>query len=94
MSRPSGRGTVLRPLPGDEELPRGRVVLALAERLWPKVAGPWCSTPQHQIGPDDCWDFISPARAGTYRVRDGRRRRVVGPDRLDYGRINRDGGFE
>jgi hypothetical protein len=84
------RRTVLRPLPGDEELqPRGRVILALAERLWPKVAGPWLSRPEHPIGQHDCWDFISPARAGTYRVREGRRRRVVGPERLDYGRIRR-----
>ena len=81
--------TILRPLPGDEELPCGRVVLALAERLWPKVAGPWYSTPEHPIGEDHCWDFISPARAGMYRVRDGRRRRVAGPGRLDYGRISR-----
>jgi hypothetical protein len=86
--RPACRAA-LRPLPGDEELPRGRVILALAERLWPKVAGPWYSTPQHPIGSDDCWDFISPARAGTYRVRDGRRQRVVCPERLDYGRISR-----
>jgi hypothetical protein len=83
------RRTVLRPLPGDVELPRGRVILSLSERLWPKVAGPWYSTPEHPIGPDDCWDFISPARAGTYRVRDGQRRRVAGLDRLDYGRISR-----
>ena len=27
----------------------------LAERLWPKVAGPWASTPEREIGPDDCW---------------------------------------
>ena len=85
----SPRRTVLRPLPGDEELPSGRVVLALAERLWPKVAGPWYSTPGSPIGEDDCWDFFSPARAGMYRVRDGRRRRVNGPGRLDYGRISR-----
>jgi hypothetical protein len=84
----NARRTVLRPLPGDQDLPRGHVILALAERLWPKVNGPWYSTPEHPIGPDDCWDFISRARAGTYRVRDGRRRRVIGPDRLDYGRLS------
>jgi HNH endonuclease len=83
------RRTVLRPLPGDQALPRGRVQLSLAERLWPKVAGPWYSTPGYPIGEDDCWDFISPARAGMYRVRNGRRRRVAGPRRLDYGRISR-----
>ena len=82
------RRTSLRPLPGDEVLPR-LVVLSVAERLWPKVAGPWYSTPEHPITDDDCWDFISPARAGTYRVRDGRRRRVAGPERLAYGRIRR-----
>jgi len=27
----------------------------LAERLWPKVAGPWASTPEREIGADDCW---------------------------------------
>jgi len=89
VKRQQGRRTVLRPLPGDELDPCGRVILALAERLWPKVAGPWYSTPEHPIGPDDCWDFISSARAGMYRVRDGRLRRVVGPERLDYGRISR-----
>jgi hypothetical protein len=83
------RRTVLRPLPGDEALPGGRGVRSLADRLWPKVAGPWYSTPEHPIGPDDCWDFISTSRAGTYRVRGGRRRRVVGADRLEYGRISR-----
>lgn len=27
----------------------------LAERLWPKIAGPWASTPERLIGPNDCW---------------------------------------
>jgi hypothetical protein len=83
----SRRRTVLRPLPGDRVIP-GRPMLALAERLWPKVAGPWYSTPECPIGADECWDWISPARAGVYRVRGGRRA-VAGPDRLDYGRISR-----
>jgi HNH endonuclease len=79
--------TVLRPLPGDEQLP-GRQVVPLGNRLWPKVAGPWYSTPDCPIGPDDCWLWISPARAGVYRVRGGRRK-VAAPGCLDYGRLRR-----
>ncbi len=41
--------------------PRGPVTQSgdrrreVAERLWPKIAGPWASTTERQIGPDDCW---------------------------------------
>lgn len=85
-----GRRTVLRPLPGDGELPTGRVERSLAERLWSKVAGSWYSTPEHPIGEDDCWPWFSPARAGVYRMRDGRRQRVTGnTHRLNYGRLSR-----
>jgi hypothetical protein len=80
---------VLRPLPGDDELP-GREVIPLGDRLWPKVAGPWYSTPECPIGPDDCWLWISPARAGIYRIRNGRRR-AARPRKggVNYGRISR-----
>jgi hypothetical protein len=27
----------------------------LADRLWPKIAGPWASTAERPIGDDDCW---------------------------------------
>jgi len=82
--------TVLRPLPGDEQLSAGREVAALADRLWPKVAGPWYSTAEYPISDDDCWDWISTARAGIYRVRNGRRV-LARPRRGDvnYGRISR-----
>ena len=85
MSRPDRAR--LRPLPGDE-LPSTPGPIALAERFWPKVAGPWYSTPECPIGPDDCWPWSTSARAGVYRVRKGRRVRVTGRD-LDYGRISR-----
>lgn len=84
------RRTALRPLPGDDGAP-GRGPVPLAHRLWPKVAGPWYSTPDCPIGPDDCWDWISRARAGTYRMRGGLRRAVQAAGRLDYGRIRRGG---
>ncbi len=83
--------TLLRPLPGDEDLLGGRVILSLADRLWPKVAGPWYSTPECPIGPDDCWPWIGRARAGVYRIRSGKRVRI-GPSDLDYGRIRRGPG--
>ncbi|HXM55236.1 MAG TPA: HNH endonuclease signature motif containing protein, partial [Candidatus Dormibacteraeota bacterium] len=42
------------------------------------------------IGEDDCWPWFSPARAGVYRMREGRRQRVTGnPNRLNYGRLSR-----
>jgi HNH endonuclease len=78
----------LRPLPGDELIPAGRVILSVAERLWPKVAGPWYATPDCPIDEDDCWPWFSPARAGVYRVRGGRRL-IAGPNRLNYGRLSR-----
>jgi hypothetical protein len=46
----------------------------LAERLWPKVAGPWASTPEREIGPDDCWLWDGAQGAHDYgRVRAGGR---------------------
>jgi hypothetical protein len=36
--------------------PRGS--LSLAERLWPKIAGPWYSTPECPIGENDCWPWV------------------------------------
>jgi HNH endonuclease len=77
----------LRPLPGDEDIV-GSGPVPLAERFWPKVAGPWYSTPECPIGQDDCWPWTTSARAGVYRVRNGRRVRVSFRD-LDYGRISR-----
>ncbi len=46
----------------------------LAERLWPKVAGPWASTPERVIGPDDCWPWDGAQGQFEYgRVRTGGR---------------------
>jgi hypothetical protein len=55
----------------------------LAERLWPKVAGPWCSTPEHPIRPGDCWPWLGARGDDVYgRVRLGRRGDgLVGPHR-------------
>lgn len=78
----------MRPLPGDDVI-RGRESVPLADRLWPKVAGPWYSTAGHPISQEDCWDWISPARSGTYRMVAGRKRAVQAPGRLTYGRIRR-----
>jgi hypothetical protein len=84
------RRAVLRPLPGDEAPDSGRIVVPLAARLWRKVAGPWYSTPECPIGPDDCWPWCSSARAGVYRVRDGRRVRApYRPGESNHGRIRR-----
>jgi len=82
----SARRTRLRPLPGDRVA--DAELVPLAERLWSKVAGPWYSTPELPIGCDDCWLWITSARAGVYRMRDGRRVRTTCRD-LDYGRISR-----
>jgi hypothetical protein len=59
------RRAFLRPLPGTEAWarcsPQGRQPLSLAERLWPKVWGPWYDD---SIGPDDCWLWIGHAIDG------------------------------
>jgi hypothetical protein len=56
----------------------------LAERLWPKVAGPWASTPEREIGPDDCWLWDG-AQSDDYdygRIRvGGRAEGLIGPHR-------------
>jgi hypothetical protein len=56
----------------------------LAVRLWSKVAGPWCSTPEHPIDPDDCWPWLGALNEdGTHgRISRGRRDEgLVGPHR-------------
>lgn len=76
---------VLLPLPGDRTADREeRPPLALAERLWAKVLGPWYDD---AVGPEDCWLWLSTARAGTHRVRNGRR--VPAGVSLSYGRLAR-----
>jgi hypothetical protein len=71
--------------------PRGPVTVngdrrhELAVRLWSRVAGPWCSTPEHPIGPDDCWLWLGALNEeGLYgRLRRGRRGHgLVGPHRV------------
>ncbi|HEY7202087.1 MAG TPA: hypothetical protein VIC57_17840 [Candidatus Dormibacteraeota bacterium] len=76
-------------LPNGLRNPRGPVTIngdrcrELAERLWPKVAGPWYSTPEHPIGPDDCWPWLGARGDDAYgRMRMGRRGEgLVGPHR-------------
>ncbi len=55
----------------------------LAERLWPKIAGPWASTPEHQIAPDDCWLWDGALGEFDYgRISVGRRGEgLIGPHR-------------
>jgi hypothetical protein len=70
--------------------PRGPVTLLgdrsheLAVRLWSKVAGPWSSTPEHEIGPDDHWLWLGAENEDGYgRIRRGRRDEgLTGPHRL------------
>ena len=57
----------------------------LAVRLWSKVAGPWCSTPEHPIGPESCWLWLGALNEdGTYgRISRGRRDQgLAGPHRV------------
>jgi hypothetical protein len=68
---------------------RGRVTVNgdrlrdLGERLWPRVAGPWASTPDRQIGPDDCWLWDGATGLAEYgRMSRGRRGDgLIGPHR-------------
>ncbi|HEY7202436.1 MAG TPA: hypothetical protein VIC57_19610 [Candidatus Dormibacteraeota bacterium] len=56
----------------------------LAVRLWSKVAGPWCSTPEHPIDANDCWLWLGGLNEDrTYgRIRRGRRDEgLTGPHR-------------
>jgi hypothetical protein len=55
----------------------------LAERLWPKIAGPWASTPERPIGEDDCWPWDGALGRFDYgRVRRcGRDGGLIGPHR-------------
>ena len=71
--------------------PRGPVTLngdrrrELAVRLWSRVAGPWCSTPEHPIGPDDCWLWLGALNEDGQYSRFSRGRRgegLVGPYRV------------
>ena len=72
MRNPSGPVTVL----GDRRH-------ELAERLWPKIGGPWASTPQREIGPDDCWLWDAAQGEFDYgRISVGRRGEgLIGPHR-------------
>ena len=67
----------------------------LSVRLWSKVAGPWCTTPDHPIAAADCWPWLGAlGEGGVYgRLSRGRRDEgLVGPhravlelmDALDY----------
>ncbi len=55
----------------------------LAERLWPKVAGPWASTADREIGADDCWLWDGAQGEFEYgRIRAGGREvGLIGPHR-------------
>ena len=55
----------------------------LGERLWPKIAGPWVSTSEHPIGPDDCWLWTGAVGRFDYgRIRlGGRGEGLIGPHR-------------
>jgi hypothetical protein len=76
-------------VPNGLRCPRGPLTLNgdrrhdLAERLWPKIAGPWASTPERSIGEDDCWLFDGALGRFDYgRVsRGGRADGLVGPHR-------------
>jgi hypothetical protein len=78
---PRVKRTALRPLPGDEGdiNPRGWTnasSLTLAERLWPKVRGPWYEGLDSEGRPYavqdfDCWLWIGGTNAGGWRIRDG-----------------------
>lgn len=52
----STRRTALKPLPGDEDprLTVKRTPIPLADRFWPKVAGPWYSG----VDEDCCWLWL------------------------------------
>lgn len=66
----------------------------LAERLWPRVAGPWASTPEREIGESDCWPWDGAVGDDGYgrMTRGGRGEGLIGPhravlevmDELDY----------
>jgi hypothetical protein len=76
-------------LPNGLHRPAGTVTLngdrrhELAERLWPKVAGPWASTPEREIGEDDCWLWDGALGRFDYGrlSRGGRGEGLVGPHR-------------
>ena len=56
----------------------------LAERLWSRIAGPWCSPPEHPIEQGHCWLWLGALNEDrTYgRFRRGRRAEgLVGPHR-------------
>ncbi len=62
----------------------GDRVHPLAERLWPKVAGPWASTPELTITEDDCWPWTAASgRHGYGRIHAGLpgEKRLIGPHR-------------
>jgi hypothetical protein len=76
-------------VPNGARSPRGPVTRNgdrrrdLAERLWPKIAGPWASTLERPIGEDDCWPWDGALGRFDYgRVRrSGRDGGLTGPHR-------------
>jgi hypothetical protein len=79
----------LRHVPNGMRNPSGPVTIRgdrchdLAERLWPKIAGPWASTPEREIGHEDCWLWDGAQGEFDYgRISAGRRGEgLIGPHR-------------
>lgn len=55
----------------------------LADRLWQRVLGPWCSSPEQPITDDDCWPWLGATGRFDYgRISRGSRSEgLVGPHR-------------